>query len=87
MQHSEKRTYTYEELNRIIGMAWADRITFEEIYEKTGVTEAEVIQLMRQHIKPASFNRWRARVSGRITKHRKRFESRNLEFSEDSYQN
>lgn len=66
-------------------MAWADRVTFEEIYEKTGVTEADVIQLMRQHIKPASFARWRKRVSGRITKHRKRFEARDLELKEDSY--
>ena len=32
----------------IIWAAWADRITFEEIYEKTGKKENEVIQIMRQ---------------------------------------
>ena len=31
----------------IIWAAWADRITFEEIFEKTGKTEAEVIKFMR----------------------------------------
>ncbi len=87
MQQSEKRTYTYGELNQIIGMAWADRVTFEEIYEKTGVTESEVIQLMRQHIKPSSFARWRKRVSGRLTKHRALFEARDHQLQEDSYRN
>ena len=36
----------------IIWAAWADRITFEEIFEKTGKTEAEVIKFMRKTLKP-----------------------------------
>ena len=32
----------------IIWAAWADRITFEEIREKTGKTEHEVIKIMRK---------------------------------------
>jgi uncharacterized protein (TIGR03643 family) len=32
-----------------------------------------VIQLMRRKLKRKSFNLWRKRVSGRTTKHRKRF--------------
>lgn len=59
--------------NAIIRLAWEDRTTFEEIKEKTGLTEAEVIQVMRRELKPASFRRWRKRVNGRITKHRKKF--------------
>ena len=58
--------------DQIIRMAWEDRTTFETIKEKTGLTEAQVIELMRKEMKPSSFRMWRKRVSGRITKHRKR---------------
>lgn len=54
-------------------MAWEDRTTFEEIEKKTGLNEAQVIKLMRKEMKPSSFRMWRKRVSGRVTKHRKRF--------------
>ena len=37
--------------NDIIGMAWQDRIPFEEIKKKTGLSEKEVIQLMRKKLK------------------------------------
>jgi uncharacterized protein (TIGR03643 family) len=60
--------------DQIIRLAWEDRTTFEEIKEKTGLSEKEVIAVMRQNLKPGSFRLWRERVSGRITKHRKRFE-------------
>ena len=52
-------------------MAWADRITFEEIKKKTGCDEKEVIKIMRKNLKPKSYILWRKRVKGRITKHRK----------------
>jgi len=65
---------TDPQTNRIIRLAWEDRTTFEEIEERTGLTEAEVIKVMRRELKPSSFRMWRKRVSGRITKHRKRFE-------------
>ena len=39
--------------------AWADRITFEEIFEKSGKRESEVIKLMRRSLKPSSFRLWR----------------------------
>ena len=32
----------------VIWAAWADRITFEEIEQKTGKTESEVIKIMRR---------------------------------------
>ena len=58
----------------IIWAAWADRITFEEIREKTGYTEGEVIKIMRRSVKPSSFKLWRKRVSSKSIKHRKKFE-------------
>lgn len=65
-----------ETRNKIIRMAWEDRTTFEEIEERFGLPEAEVIRVMRAELKPGSFRRWRKRVTGRITKHRKRFRHR-----------
>ena len=55
----------------IIRLAWEDRTTFEEIEKRTGLTEREVIAVMRRELKPSSFRMWRKRVSGRVTKHRK----------------
>ena len=60
--------------NAVVRMAWEDRTTFDQIKERTGLSEAEVIKLMRRELKPGSFRLWRKRVSGRITKHRKLFE-------------
>ena len=34
--------------NWTIWAAWADRITFEEIFRKVGKTESDVIKLMRK---------------------------------------
>ena len=56
------------ELDRIIEMAWEDRTPFEAIAYQFGVSEQEVIALMRQSLKPSSFRLWRRRVSGRKTK-------------------
>jgi uncharacterized protein (TIGR03643 family) len=60
----------------IIRLAWEDRTTFEEIEERTGLTEKEVITVMRRELKPSSFRLWRKRVSGRVTKHRKLLQHR-----------
>lgn len=68
---STKRTWTDREIDRIIEMAWEDRTPFDAITEQFGISEQEVITLMRQQMKPSSFRMWRARVQGRKTKHRK----------------
>ena len=61
-----------EAIDRIIEMAWEDRTTFEAIEFQFGLPEAEVIKLMRNTMKKSSFKRWRARVSGRSTKHQQK---------------
>ena len=66
------RNLSAEQINQIIKLAWADRVSFEAIEKKTGLCEAEVIKVMRRELKPSSFRNWRARASGQITKHRKR---------------
>ncbi len=60
--------------NWVIWAAWADRITFEEIKEKSGLRESEVIMLMRSQLKPSSFRLWRKRVKNKSIKHRRKFE-------------
>ena len=58
----------------VIWAAWADRITFEEIREKSGFVEADVIKHMRKNLKPSSFRLWRKRVKNQSIKHRRKFE-------------
>lgn len=61
--------FSPSELSRLIEMAWEDRTPFEAIRQQFGLDENAVIRLMRRQLKPASFRLWRARVSGRKTKH------------------
>ena len=63
--------FSDEDLDRIIEMAWEDRTPFDAIETQFGVSEGEVIRLMRQTLKPSSFRLWRKRVnSGVSQKHR-----------------
>ncbi len=63
-----------KDLDWIIWAAWADRITFEEIFEKTGKRESDVIKIMRRNLKYQSFKLWRERVNKKSIKNRKKFE-------------
>ena len=54
-------------------MAWEDRTPFEAIKKQFGIPEEEVIKLMRKELKSSSFQLWRKRVSGRKTKHQKKY--------------
>jgi len=58
-------------IDRIIEMAWEDRTTFDAIKFQFGLSEQEVINLMRSEMKLKSFKMWRKRVQGRKTKHEK----------------
>lgn len=62
-------TLPSEDIDRIIGMAWEDRTPFEAIQAQFGVSEQQVIGIMRREMKPSSFRMWRERVQGRSTKH------------------
>lgn len=61
-----------ESIDRIIGMAWEDRTPFEAIHFQFGLTEADVIRLMKREMTLKNWKKWRARVQGRKTKHRAR---------------
>ena len=61
------------EIDRIIEMAWEDRTPFEAIKFQFGLSEADVIKLMRLELKESSFKLWRKRVnSGVSQKHAKK---------------
>ena len=62
----------------VIGMAWSDKISFDEIKKKTGFSEKEVISIMRKSLKKNSYILWRKRVRGRLTKHRKLLKLKNI---------
>lgn len=62
-------SFNEDDLHRIIEMAWEDRTPFEAIERLFDLAEPQVIALMRAQLKPRSFRLWRARVSGRKTKH------------------
>ena len=60
-----------EIVSEIIEMAWDDKTSFDRIEKLHGLSEKNIIKLMRRELKPSSFRMWRKRVSGRVSKHEK----------------
>ncbi len=56
-------------VDRVIEMAWEDRTPFEAIETQYGLSEKQIVALMRREMKESSFRMWRRRVTGRKTKH------------------
>ena len=67
------KDYIKNSIDSIIKLAWHDKSSFEKIYRIYGFTEKDVILLMRKNLKTNSFKNWRKRVSGRKSKHEKKF--------------
>jgi uncharacterized protein (TIGR03643 family) len=63
------KTLSVADKSRLIEMAWEDRTPFDAIEKSYGLSESEVIALMRLELKRSSFELWRKRVTGRSTKH------------------
>lgn len=73
MSLNNRTELTAIDTDRIIEMAWEDRTPFEAIDRQFGMSEAEVIKLMRRTLKPSSFRLWRKRVNSGISqKHLKK---------------
>jgi len=68
-QNQFKMSLSQTDKDRIIEMAWEDRTPFEAIEYQFGLSEKEVIDLMRLEMKASSFRMWRKRTNGRSTKH------------------
>ncbi|MCB7482222.1 TIGR03643 family protein [Christiangramia sediminis] len=71
MNISKEFDFNERQVDRIISMAWEDRTTFEAIEYQFGLTEKQVIKLMKEQMHPRNWRKWRARVQGRKTKHEK----------------
>ena len=74
-----------ENIDNIIKLAWSDKISFEKIKRIHGVTESEVIKIMRKKLRPKSFKLWRERVNGRTRKHEKKRSLYKKPFEYESY--
>jgi uncharacterized protein (TIGR03643 family) len=68
----DKHDLNEEDYNRIVEMAWQDRTHFDVIEAQYGLSENEIKNLMRKLISAKAYRRWRKRVQGRKTKHKKR---------------
>ena len=66
----EPKNYPPDDLIR---MALSDKVTFEDIKKKYGLTEKEVKVIMKTHLKLSSYVNWRKRVQQRQYKHRKKY--------------
>ena len=60
---------TQDTKDRIIRAAWEDDVSFESIQIQFGISEPEVIRLMKKIMTPSMFIVWRKRVRGRIEKY------------------
>ena len=65
-------TLSEADVSAVVAMAWQDDTPFEAIALQFGLTEPEVIALMRVTLKARSFRVWRTRVRARPAKHQTR---------------
>ena len=71
MNNEQLEEFSARDIDRVIEMAWEDRTPFSAIEFQFGLSEDDVIELMRKSLKRSSFELWRERVQGRQTKHKK----------------
>ena len=67
-----KNNFNSADVNSVIEMAWCDKTSFDSIQNQIGLSEKEVIKIMRSNLKRSSFKVWRERVYGRKAKHEKK---------------
>jgi len=68
-----------QDIDRIIEMAWEDRTPFDAIEAQFGLSEKDVIKIMRRQLKESSFKLWRKRVNSGVSQ--KHLKKRNPEIS------
>ena len=68
MNKSKLNKLSSSNIDRIIALAWEDEVSFKSIKYQYGISEADVIKIMRKNIKRSSFKMWRKRVTSRISR-------------------
>lgn len=68
------KSFTPEDVDRLIRMGWEDRTTFESIRQQFGLSANEFVRLMRSELPEDVFFRWRKRIShqGHLKNEKKR---------------
>ena len=68
MNKSKLNKLSSSNIDRIIALAWEDEVPFKSIKYQYGISESDVIKIMRKNIKRSSFKMWRKRVTSRISR-------------------
>jgi len=56
------KSYSQEQIDRLVRMGWEDRSTFEAIQVQFDISPNDFVRLMRSQLDKNAFNRWRRRV-------------------------
>lgn len=64
---TESKYLSDEDKDRVIEMAWEDRTPFEAFLLQFGLSEQDVINIMRTELKEGSFRLWRKRVNQKVS--------------------
>lgn len=52
------RGLTFDDIDCVIAMAWADKSPFEAIQQRFGLPHREVIELMKKEMKWSAYQKW-----------------------------
>ena len=53
---------THAEIERVIATAWNDRPPFNAVLMSHGLTEGQVVQLLKRALTPSAYKTWQART-------------------------
>jgi len=56
---------TPAEVQRIVATAWEDRAPYHRVLMQHGLTEGQLLQLMRRELTPSAFKLWKQRSGTR----------------------
>ncbi len=68
MKKNKLNKLSSSNIDRIIALAWEDEVPFKSIKYQYGISESDIIKIMRKNIKRSSFKMWRKRVTSRISR-------------------
>ncbi len=68
------KEFNSDKINRLIKMAWSDKVSFQEIYKQFGLTSNQVEKFMLYALPDKDYIRWKKRRAKRFNqKSRKAF--------------
>ena len=62
-QKKKWNSFSEEDQNRIVRMAWEDRTAFESIRQQFDLSPNEVVKFMRTQLDEKAYKRWRRRAT------------------------